>query len=64
MTILNSENKWKDSDQQGMENGIRFNTDLGHNFAFFSEELTFYRAVKVFILDSLELLQPKSSVQT
>jgi len=64
MTILNSENKWQDSDQQDTENGIRFNTDLGHNFAFFSEVLTFYRAVKVFISNSLGLLQPKSSVQT
>jgi hypothetical protein len=64
MTVLNPENKWKISDQQGTENGMRFNTDLGHNFAFFSEVLTFYRRVKVFISDSIGLLQPKSSVQT
>jgi hypothetical protein len=64
MTILNSEKKWKVSDQQGMENGIKPNTNLGHNFVFFSEVLTFYRAVKVFNSDSLGLLQPKSLVQT
>ena len=61
MTVLNSENKLKVSDQQGTENGIKLNTDLGHNFVFFSEVLTFYREAKVFISSSL---QPKSSVQT
>jgi hypothetical protein len=64
MTVINSENKCKVSDHQSTEKGIKFNTDLGHNFAFCSEVLTVYRAVKFFITDSSGLLQSKPSVQT
>jgi hypothetical protein len=63
MTVLNSKNMWKVPDQQDKENGINLNKVLGPNFVFFSEVLTFYRAVKVCISDSSGLLQPKSSVQ-
>jgi hypothetical protein len=63
VTVRNSKNNWIVPDQQGKEKGINRNTDLGPNFVFFSEVLTFYRAVKVCISDSTGLLQPKSSVQ-